>query len=357
MENVYIIAEAGVNHNGDIEIAKSLVNVAKKSGADAVKFQTFDTSKLVKKDISKADYQSKNTKDSKETQYDMLKKLELKKSEFKELKAYCDKCAIDFLSTPFDLDSLDFLVDLNVKKIKIPSGEISNLPFIWKIAKKDKPIIMSTGMSDLSEIENAVATIFHSQNNDKEPSSMDEILEICKKEISYTLNSNLSLLHCTSQYPAPLDELNLNCIEMLSEKFGLNVGYSDHSDGIEVSLAAVAKGAKIIEKHFTLDKNLQGPDHKASLEPNELKNMIDGIRKIERALGNNIKRVQNSELDTQTAARQQLIASKPIKKGDIFKSDDFSTRRCGTGIAPFVKWELIGKPSNHDYEEGDLIKK
>ena len=356
MKDVYIIAEAGVNHNGDIEIAKSLIDVAYKSGANAIKFQTFDTSKLVEKGTSKAKYQSKNTQNNKETQYDMLKKLELSKAEFKELKNYCDKCGIDFLSTPFDLDSLDFLVDLNVKKIKIPSGEISNLPFIWKVAKKNKPIIMSTGMSDLSEVQNAVATIIHSQNNKVEPSSMKEILEIYEIDKKYKLKNSLFLLHCTSQYPAPLDEINLNCIEMLRDKFDVNVGYSDHSDGIEVSLAAVAKGAKIIEKHFTLDKKLDGPDHKASLEPNELKNMVTGIRKIEKALGSNIKKVQKCEVDTQTVARQQLIAARDIKKGDILKNDDFSTKRCGAGIPPFFKWELIGKVSDYDYEKGDLIK-
>ncbi len=357
MESVYIIAEAGVNHNGDIGIAKSLIDVAFKSGANAIKFQTFDATKLVSRTTLKAKYQSKNTENNNETQFDMLKKLELKKSEFIELKEYCDKLDIDFLSTPFDLESLDFLVDLNVKKIKIASGEISNLPFIWEVAKKNIPIIMSTGMSNLSEVQNAVATIIHSHKNESEPTSINEITDIVKEEKKYNLYKTLSLLHCTSQYPAPLNEINLNCIEMLEKKFGLNVGYSDHSDGIEVSLAAVAKGAKIIEKHFTIDKNLEGPDHKASLEPEELKSMVESIRKIEKALGNNLKELQKSEVDTQIVARQQLIAAKNIKKGSTFKKDDFSTRRCGAGIPPYLKWDLIGRVSNHDYEEGDLIKK
>lgn len=356
-DSVYIIAEAGVNHNGDFDLAKSLIKIASDSGADAVKFQTFVASKLASKDISKATYQEHNSEIDNESQYEMLKKLELDKSEFKELKLYSDSLEIDFLSTPFDKESFDFLYNLNIKKIKIPSGEITNLPFIWNIAKSMKPLIISTGMSNLSDIKLALATVLHSYNMKSEPNNLDEIWEAwSKNKTNKILAEKVSILHCTSQYPAPLNEINLNCIDTLFREFGIPVGYSDHSEGIDVSLAAVAKGATIIEKHFTTDKNLEGPDHRASLEPDELIKMISGIRKIEKALGNKIKEIQPSEKNTLSVARQQVIAARDIQVGTIFSKEDLTTKRCGKGLPPHFIWELIGTKAKNEFKCGDLIE-
>lgn len=354
---VYIIAEAGVNHNGDFELAKSLIEIASNAGADAVKFQTFDASKLANKNLSKAKYQETNTKNSNETQYDMLKKLELDLKRYAELKIFSDSLGIDFLSTAFDEDSLNFLLNLGVKKLKIPSGEVSNLPFIWKIARSNKPLIVSTGMCNISDVEMAIATIFHSHHSKSEPTSLDEIWDVWSKRAEgLEFNHEVSILHCTSQYPASLSEINLRCINTLKQTFGLPVGYSDHSDGIEVSLAAVAMGASVIEKHFTLDKSFEGPDHKASLNPIELTEMISGIRNIEEALGSSIKNVQPSELNTKLVVRQQVIAAKSIKKGTKFSRKDLSTRRSGSGLPPHFIWTIVGTEAKNDFKAGDLIE-
>ena len=314
---VFIIAEAGVNHNGRLDLAYQLIDVAKDTGADAVKFQTFKAENVVSRLADKAEYQKKTTGSDK-SQLDMIKKLEISFEDFVKLKKYCDKKEIMFLSTPFDHQSIDFLYNL-VDIYKIPSGEIINYPYLKHIAAKNKPIIMSTGMANLGEVEEAINTI-------------------------RTVNSEakISLLHCTTNYPTPYEEVNLKAMQTLAAAFKLPVGYSDHTLGIEVPVAAVAMGAKIIEKHFTLDKNLPGPDHKASLEPGELKEMVKAIRNIEMALGNGIKKPNESEIEIMKVARRSLIATRDIRVGEIIKESDIIIKRPGTGILPKFKEIVIG---------------
>jgi len=298
-KRVFIIAEAGVNHNGSLDLAYQLIDVAKDAGADAVKFQTFKAENVVSKLADKAEYQKKTTGSDK-SQLEMIKKLEISFEDFIKLKKYCDKKGIMFLSTPFDHQSIDFLHDL-IDIYKIPSGEIINYPYLKHIASKNKPIIMSTGMANLGEVEEAINTI---------------------KKINS--KAKISLLHCTTNYPTPYEEVNLKAMQTLAAAFKLPVGYSDHTLGIEVPIAAVAMGAKIIEKHFTLDKNLSGPDHKASLEPGELKEMVKAIRNIEKSLGDGIKKPNKSEIEIMKVARKSIVASKNIKKGEIFAKTNIS---------------------------------
>jgi N,N'-diacetyllegionaminate synthase len=328
-EKVFIIAEAGVNHNGSIELAKKLVDVAKNADADAVKFQTFKSSKVISKKATMAEYQKQNI--GKETsQLDMILPLELTYSQFTEIKKYCDQIGILFLSTPFDEDSVDFL-DTLVPLFKIGSGEITNFPLLRKIAQKSKPIILSTGMSYLGEVERAIAVIVQEGN------------------------SNLSLLHCTTNYPCHFDEVNLNAMITLKEAFKLPIGYSDHTIGIVVPIAAVAMGAKIIEKHFTLDKNLPGPDHKASLDPCELKKMVEAIRNIEQALGDGIKKPNQSEFKVMTVARKSLVAARNLKAGEIVLENDIAVKRPGDGIKPEFIDILVGKKLVKDIEEDEVL--
>ena len=314
---IFIIAEAGVNHNGRVDLAYKLVDVAKEAGADAIKFQTFKAEKVVSSKAPKAEYQKKATS-SDESQLEMIKKLELSFEDFVKLKKYCDKKGIMFLSTPFDHQSIDFLYNL-IDIYKIPSGEIINYPYLKHIAAKNKPMIMSTGMTNLGEVEEAINTI-------------------------RTVNSEakISLLHCTTNYPAPYEEVNLKAMQTLTAAFKLPVGYSDHTLGIEVPIAAAALGARIIEKHFTLDKKLLGPDHKASLEPGELKEMIKAIRNIEKALGDGIKKPNKSEIEIIKVARRSLIATRDIRIGEIIKESDIIIKRPGTGIPPKFKEIVIG---------------
>lgn len=327
MKKTFIIAEAGVNHNGSIELAKKLIDVASKCDCDAVKFQTFKSENVVSKTAQKANYQ-KQTTNSNESQLEMIKKLELSYDDFKELQKYCKTKNIMFLSTPFDIESIDFLDSLDLPLLKIPSGEITNLPYLRKINSFGRKVILSTGMSDLGEIEDAL-----------------KILKNCE----------VSLLHCTTEYPCPYDDVNLKAIKTMKDKFGLEVGYSDHTEGIEISLAAVAMGATIIEKHFTLDKNMEGPDHKASLEPNELKQLVQSIRNVELAIGNGIKKPTKSELKNIEIARKSIVAKCSIKKGEIFSEENLITKRPAKGISP-MKWdEIIGKKAHKDYLEDDLI--
>ena len=331
MDNkVLIIAEAGVNHNGDINIAKKLVASAKESGADIIKFQTLNADKLVSKYAMKADYQISNTDNG--TQLDMLKKLSLSKDEFIVLKDYCNECGIVFLSSPFDIESIEFLNSIDIPFWKIPSGEITNYPYLVKIANTNKDIVMSTGMSEIPEISDAIKVL---QENGA---------------------GKITLLHCNTEYPTPYPDVNLKAMLALKDKFNLDVGYYDHTLGVEVPIAAAAMGAKIIEKHFTLDKKMAGPDHKASLEPDELKLMINSIRNIECALGDGIKKVTNSERKNINAARKSIIAKKPIKKGEVFSADNITTKRPGNGISPMLWNEVIGKVSNKDFNEDDLIE-
>jgi len=332
--NTFIIAEAGVNHNGNINPAYKLVDKAKESGANAVKFQTFKTEKIVSRKAEMASYQKENMK-SRESQFDMLKKLELSYEDFRKIKKYCDSAGIIFLSTPDDEEGLDFLVDdLKVPAIKIGSGEITNLPFLKYAARKKVPIILSTGMSNLSEVEEAVNII--TQNQDS---------------VDASIFPPLTLLHCTSNYPCPMEEVNLKAMLTLKEAFKLPVGYSDHTLGIEVPIAAVALGARVIEKHFTLDKNLPGPDHKASLEPEELKMMIKAIRNIEKALGDGIKKPNKSEIEIMKVVRKTLVAARDIKKGEIIKDKDIVIKRAGTGIPPKFKDVIVGMKINKDVEK------
>lgn len=327
-----IIAEAGVNHNGKVEIAKEMINSAVFAGADIVKFQTFKAKNLASKQAILAPYQKKNL-NTEESQFAMLKRLELSENEFKELEIDCSAKGVEFLSTAFDLESLEFLCELNPKRIKIPSGEITNLPYLRYIAKQNKKIILSTGMSTLKDIENAISILLNGG---------------VKKD-------DLTVLHCTTNYPTKMEEVNLKAMLTIGREFGVNYGYSDHTLGIEVSIAAVALGAVLIEKHFTLDRNLPGPDHKASLEPGELAALVDGIRNIEVAMGDGVKKPTNSELFNLKAARKSIVASKKIRKGDLFTEENLTVKRPATGINP-MEWDsIIGTISNQNYEEDDLI--
>lgn len=329
--SVYIIAEAGVNHNGSLDLAKKLVDKAKESGADCIKFQTFVSGNLVSKNTNRADYQRKQANID-ETQLEMLRKLELSFEDFIGLKKYCKDKGISFVSTAFDLESVDFLNQLDMPFWKIPSGEITNLPYLIKIANTHKPIIMSTGMSTLEEIEDAMKVLYDNGAN------------------------NITILHCTTEYPAPYNEVNLKSIGTLRKKFSLNVGYSDHTKGIEIPIAAAAMGATVIEKHFTLDRNMEGPDHKASLEPDELKSMVTAIRNVECAIGNGIKKPSESEMKNITIVRKSIIAKTDIKKGDIFTEDNITVKRPGNGISPMKWFEILGQESIRDFIEDELIE-
>lgn len=330
-ERVIIIAEAGVNHNGSLDLAKKLAEKANEAGADYVKFQTFKTEKLVTLDAKKADYQIKNTKQE-NPQFDMLKKLELSYEDFKELKKYCEEIGIKFLSTPFDLDSIDFLKGIGIDFWKIPSGEVTNRPYLEKISKMGMAVVLSTGMCDIKEIGAA--------------------LEVLKSGGC----TDISILHCTTQYPAPIYECNLNVIETLKEKFNLKVGYSDHTEGIFVPIVAVARGAKIIEKHFTLDKNMEGPDHKASLEPHELKEMVDKIREVEIILGSREKKTTESEKKNIGVARKSIVAKCDIYEGDVFSEENLDVKRPGTGINPMQWHDVVGRVAKRTFKRDEMIE-
>lgn len=328
--SIRIIAEAGVNHNGNMELAKKMVVKAKEAGADYIKFQTFQPEKLVSKYADKAEYQKKTT-GSEESQLEMLKKLALTREDFRELKDYCKEAGIGFISTPFDLDSIDFLESLDMDFWKIPSGEITNLPYLIKIAKTGRPIVMSTGMCQMEEIEDALTWL--------KKSGAGEI----------------TLLHCNTQYPTPMEDVNLNAMQSLKRQFHLSVGYSDHTQGIEVPIAAAALGAAVIEKHFTLDQTMEGPDHMASLAPEELSAMVRGIRNIEKALGDGEKGVTPSEMTNRAVARKSIVAAGSIRKGEQFTEDNLTVKRPGNGISPMNWFEVLGKTAKRDYIEDELI--
>ncbi len=333
MNKVIIIAEAGVNHNGSLEMAKQLAEAAQEAGADYVKFQTGIPRLLVSKFAEMADYQKKNI-GNQESQLEMIEKLLLTFDEFTELKSYCDKIGISFLSTPFDLPSVYFLSGLDMDYFKIPSGEITNLPYLRKIAKLGIPVIMSTGMCRTDEIEDALIVL------------TDNGLSL----------KSISLLHCNTEYPTPMQDVNLRAMNTLKENFCVRVGYSDHTLGIEVPIAAVAMGAEIIEKHFTLDKTLPGPDHVASLEPHELKAMVNAIRNIEIALGSDKKIVTTSERKNIAIARKSIVAAKNIKAGEKFTEENLTVKRPGNGISP-MRWdEVIGLTAKQDFLEDQLIE-
>lgn len=354
-ENVYIIAEAGVNHNGQRDLAFALVDAAAEAGADAVKFQTFDAQKLASKSVPKAAYQKQST-DAAESQLEMLKRLELPREWHYELQAYSREKGIEFLSTAFDIDSLAFLVELGMTVFKIPSGELTNGPLLWQFARTRKPLIISTGMATLSEVEQGLAIVAHALNADTEPADMDEVWRgWSKADFRSSLHGHVTLLHCTSQYPTPFNEVNLRGMDTLVSAFGLEVGYSDHTEGILIPVAAVARGAKVIEKHFTLDRTLPGPDHKASLEPSELKQMVSNIRALQLVLGDGSKTPQISEWDTRLAARQQVVAARDILAGAVLTRLDLTTARSGRGLPPTALWGLIGQPASRCFAAGEVI--
>lgn len=331
MKKVYIIAEIGVNHNGDINLAKKMIDKAVESGVDAVKFQTFKAENLVTYNAKQAEYQIKNL-NKQTSQYEMLKKLELTYEEFKELKIYCDDKNIDFLSSPFDLESIDFLNELNMRYYKIPSGEIENVPYLRKISSVAENIILSTGMSTLEDIEFALKILSEKVHKD-----------------------NITVLHCNTNYPTKMEEVNLLAMNTIKEKFKVKVGYSDHTKGIEVSIAAVALGAKIIEKHVTLDKNMSGPDHKASIDFEELKNMVKSIRNIEISLGTKYKEPTKSELKNIMAARKSIVAKKNILKDEIFTEDNITIKRPYGGISPKNWDDIINKKAERNYNKDEMI--
>lgn len=328
--SVLIIAEAGVNHNGSMENAKEMVRKAKEAGVDYIKFQTFIPNKLVSKKAEKADYQKKHT-DSEQSQLEMLENLALTFDDFNELKQYCEELEIGFISTPFDLDSIDFLNNLNIDFWKIPSGEITNLPYLEKIAKTKKKIILSTGMCEMHEIKAAVSLLEKNGCQD------------------------ITILHCNTEYPTPFNDVNLLAMHHIKKVINKPIGYSDHTIGIEVPIAAVALGATVIEKHFTLDKNMKGPDHKASLDPTELKNMVKAIRNIEKSLGDGIKKRTPSEEKNCSIARKSIVASQNISIGDVFTVDNITVKRPGSGINPMNWYDIIGKKATRNYCEDDLI--
>lgn len=335
MSKTLIIAEAGVNHNGSIEMAKKLVEKAKEAGVDYIKFQTFKASKLVTKAAKQAEYQQKNIGKEGDSQYQMLKKLELSPEEHEILIDYCKELGIKFFSTAFDFDSIDYLHSLNLGLWKIPSGEVTNYPFLKRIAAFNEPTILSTGMCDMEDVKAAVNAL-------------------CKNGLS---KENLILLHCNTEYPTPFEDVNLKAMDALRKEFGVEVGYSDHTKGIEVPVAAVALGATVIEKHFTLDRNMEGPDHKASLEPDELKAMVSAIRNIEKAVGGDgTKHVSESEKNNIAIARKSIVAACDIKAGELFTEQNLTVKRPGNGISPMRWEEVLGQKAKRDFNEDELIE-
>lgn len=328
--SILIIAEAGVNHNGSLERAKEMALAAKKAGADIVKYQTAVPEQVVSRFAEKADYQKQQT-GSEESQLEMIKKIHFGFEEHRQLKEYCDEIGIRYLSTPFDLDSIDFLATLDMPVWKIPSGEITNLPYLEKVAALKKPLILSTGMSMLSEIEDALAVL--------EENGCEDV----------------TLLHCNTEYPTPMEDVNLLAMRDLEEQFALPVGFSDHTLGIEADVAAAALGACVIEKHFTLDKTLEGPDHQASLEPDELEAMVRAIRNIEKALGTGEKHVTPSEAKNRPIARKSIVAKRAIKKGEVFTAENLTTKRPGDGISPMRWYDVLGKEASRDFAEDEKI--
>ncbi|MFC2151959.1 N-acetylneuraminate synthase [Bacteroidota bacterium] len=331
-KGVFIIAEAGVNHNGEMHLAKKLIDAAVYAGVDAVKFQTFKAKNIVSQFAQKANYQ-KETTSEKESQLLMLQKYELDIDSHKELIEYCSRKGISFLSSPFDIESIKLLNKLGVKIFKIPSGEITNLPYLEEICKYNKHIILSTGMSTLKEIESALDVLVRNG----------------------TSKNNITVLHCNTEYPTPYSDVNLRAMQTIKDTFAVEVGFSDHTEGIEAPIAATALGAKVIEKHFTLNKYMTGPDHQASIEPNDLKAMVSAIRNIELAMGNGQKKPSKSEVKNIDIVRKSIVAKTHIKKGEIFSLENLAVKRPGNGISPMRWYELLGKPAKKDYEIDEFI--
>ena len=333
-DRTIIIAEAGVNHNGSMEMAKAMVDVAADAGVDYIKFQTFKSELLVTSQAQQADYQKRQAKEEDNSQLSMLRKLELSEENHYELIDYCNERGVKFLSTAFDFKSLEFLSSLNLDFWKIPSGEITNYPYLKKIAQTHLPVVMSTGMCTNEDIERALNVIVNNGVSIKD----------------------IILLHCNTQYPTPYSDVNLRAMAEMSERFGVKVGYSDHTEGIDVPIAAVALGASVIEKHFTLDRTLPGPDHRASLEPHELKRMVEAIRNVETALGRANKQVTSSESVNIIAARKSIVASTKIQQGELFTEDNLTVKRPGNGLSPMLWDEVIGKTAYRDFNVDELIE-
>jgi len=334
MNRVLIIAEAGVNHNGSMEIAKKLIDAAAIAGVDYVKFQTFNADRLASKNAKKAVYQQKNMNNTDDSQYAMLKQLELSQTQHIELINYCNEKGVKFFSTAFDLDSIDLLSSLNLGFWKIPSGEITNYPYLKRIALKQQPVILSTGMCVMIDIENALSVLLK--------------FGLSKEQIT--------ILHCNTEYPTPMEDVNLNAMKTIADEFGVKVGYSDHTRGIEVPIAAVALGSTIIEKHFTLDRQMEGPDHTASLEPDELMAMVNAIRNIEKALGSVDKIISTSEQKNIAVARKSIVAATEISEGELFTEDNLTVKRPGTGVSPMLWESIVGRVAKKQYHPDDLIE-
>ena len=354
--STYIIAEAGVNHNGSLEMAKALAKVAKEAGANAVKYQTFRAENLVTIDAKQADYQIDNL-GAATSQYEMLKQLELSFDEFRQLQAYCKSIHIEFLSTAFDVESLHFLVeDLQIQTLKVPSGELTNYPLLVEMAAYRLPLIISTGMATIEEIDEALSFIAYRLCHEEMTADIEVIQTFYEtEEAKRALEQYVTLLHCTTAYPTPIDDVNLLSIDAMATHFQLPIGFSDHSEGILASIGAIAKGATVVEKHFTLSKALEGPDHVASLGPEELKQLIHHIRVMERLLGKKIKSPTPEELMNKEAARKSLVAKKTIQQGDRFTEQNVTVKRPGTGMEPKQYWQLLGKHATKTYEKDELL--
>lgn len=351
----FIIAEAGVNHNGSVEIAKQLIDEAKKAEVDAIKFQSFKGKNIIRKGTQKADYQKQQTGND-EDQLSMVSKLELSEDDHHQIFQYAREKNIEVISTPFDLESVDLLEKLEVHRYKIPSGEITNPLLLFKVAKTQKPIILSTGMATIGEIERALSILSYGLGGDSEP-TLNRCIEFYGTEKAQNLlKEYVTILHCTTQYPAPIDEVNLNVIGSLKSAFDLNIGYSDHTEGIGVSLAAVALGGKMIEKHFTLDRKMPGPDHSASIEPGELCELVKEIRRVEGSLGRSQKLPTPSEVKNIPIVRRSIVAKKSIVEGEELTLENLTLKRPGTGLDPMKIWELIGQKAKKNYQEDDFIE-
>ena len=358
MSPTLIIAEAGVNHNGSLDLALELIEAAARAGSDIVKFQSFTAAKLVRKDAAKAAYQVANTGNA-ETQFAMLRRLELSDSAHRSIADHCAANGIEFLSSPFDGESLRFLLDhCDLKRVKLGSGEITNGPLLLDVARSGKPLILSTGMATLGDIEQALAVLCFGYTTTQGAPSRDLLLEALGDAAArHVLAEKVTLLHCTTEYPAPLGEVNLRAMDALRDAFGLSTGYSDHTDGFEISVAAAARGASVIEKHFTLDKTLPGPDHVASLEPSELTAMVRQIRNVELALGERAKAPTPTERRNLPIARKSIVAARDIAAGTVLSADDLDVKRPGNGLSPMLIWDLVGSSVGRDYKADEPIER